>query len=122
MIGPAGIGKSRLAAELCETLGDRAAWLTGRCLPYGDGITFWPLAQIVREAGGVVGIAAALEDSDEADVVIDLVQGTIGASPAAGGSEEAFWAVRRFLEALAAAAPLVVCLEDIHWAERTFST
>ena len=90
VLGPAGIGKSRLAAELCETLGDRAAWLAGRCLPYGDGITFWPLAQIVREAGGIGAIAAALEGSNDADVVIELVQGTIGPSPAVGGSDETF--------------------------------
>ena len=120
VLGPAGIGKSRLAAELCETLGDRATWLTGRCLPYGDGITFWPLAQIVREAGGTAAIVEAIEDSDDADVVVKLIQGTIGPSPVAGGSDESFWAVRRFLEAMAASEPLVVCLEDIHWAERTF--
>src|SRR5262245_4506077 len=120
VLGPAGIGKTRLAAELSETLGDRATWLTGRCLPYGDGITFWPLAEIVREAGGTAGIMEAIEDSDDADVVVKLIQGTIGPSPVAGGSDESFWAVRRFLEAVAASEPLVVCLEDIHWAERTF--
>jgi class 3 adenylate cyclase/tetratricopeptide (TPR) repeat protein len=120
VLGPAGIGKSRLAAELCETLGDRATWLTGRCLPYGDGITFWPLAEIVREAGGTAAIVEAIEDNDDADVVVELIQGTIGPSPVAGGSDESFWAVRRFLEAMAASEPLVVCLEDIHWAERTF--
>jgi class 3 adenylate cyclase/tetratricopeptide (TPR) repeat protein len=120
VLGPAGIGKSRLAAELSETLGDRATWLTGRCLPYGDGITFWPLAQIVQEAGGIAAIVAAIEDSDDADVVVELIQGTIGPSPVAGGSDESFWAVRRFLEAVAASGPLVVFLEDIHWAERTF--
>ena len=109
-----------MAAELCETLGDRATWLTGRCLPYGDGITFWPLAEIVREAGGTAAIAEAIEDSDDADVVVELIQGTIGPSPVAGGSDESFWPVRRFLEAMAASEPLVVCLEDIHWAERTF--
>jgi class 3 adenylate cyclase/tetratricopeptide (TPR) repeat protein len=120
VIGPAGIGKSRLAAELNATLGDRATWLTGRCLPYGDGITFWPLAEIVREAGGIAAIASAIKDMDDPDVVVELIQGTIGPSPVAGGSDESFWAVRRFLEAMAASEPLVVCLEDIHWAERTF--
>jgi class 3 adenylate cyclase/tetratricopeptide (TPR) repeat protein len=120
VLGPAGIGKTRLAAEFCETLVDRATWLTGRCLPYGDGITFWPLAQIVREAGGKAAIVEAIGDSDDANVVVELIEGTIGPSPVAGGSDESFWAVRRFLEAMAASGPLVVCLEDIHWAERTF--
>jgi class 3 adenylate cyclase/tetratricopeptide (TPR) repeat protein len=120
VLASAGIGKSRLAAELCETLGDRAIWLTGRCLPYGDGITFWPLTQIVREAGGIAAIVAAMEGNDDADAVVELIQGTIGASPAVGGSDETFWAVRRVLEAMAASRPLVICLEDIHWAERTF--
>jgi class 3 adenylate cyclase/tetratricopeptide (TPR) repeat protein len=120
VLGPAGIGKSRLAGELSETLGDRVTWLTGRCLPYGDGITFWPLGQIVREAGGIAAIVSALDGSDDVDVVAELVQGTIGPSPPAGGSDETFWAVRRFLEATAASRPLVVCFEDIHWAEQTF--
>jgi class 3 adenylate cyclase/tetratricopeptide (TPR) repeat protein len=120
VLGPPGIGKTRLAGELRATLGDRAAWLTGRCLPYGDGITFWPLAQIVREAGGIAAISAALDGASDADVVIELINGAIGASPAAGGSDETFWAVRRFLQAMAANGPLALCLEDIHWAERTF--
>jgi predicted ATPase/class 3 adenylate cyclase len=120
VLGPAGIGKTRLAGELLARLGDRATWLTGRCLPYGEGITFSPLAQIVDDAGGDSAIYRALEGSEDADVVTELVRGTIGRSAAPGGSEEAFWAVRRFLEAVARRGPLVVCLEDIHWAEPTF--
>ena len=106
-----------MAAELCETLGDRAAWLAGRCLPYGDGITFWPLAQIVREAGGIGAIAAALEGSNDADVVIELVR-AIGPSPAVGGSDETTGGPSSPRGARLGG-PLVVCLEDIHWAERT---
>jgi class 3 adenylate cyclase/tetratricopeptide (TPR) repeat protein len=120
VLGPAGIGKSRLAAELAATVGDRATTLTGRCLPYGEGITFWPLAQIVREAGEDAGLAAALRAGDDADVIADRIRGAIGASPAPGASVETFWAVRRFLETLARERPLVLVLEDIHWAERTF--
>ena len=52
LLGVAGIGKSRLAAELATDLSERATVLTGRCLPYGDGITFWPLFEIVSELIG----------------------------------------------------------------------
>jgi class 3 adenylate cyclase/tetratricopeptide (TPR) repeat protein len=120
ILGPGGIGKSRLAAELRARLGDDATWLTGRCLPYGDGITFWPLNQVLREAGGSEAAAAALAGSEDRAAVSELLKATTGGSSVEAGSEEIFWAVRRFLEALAARKPLVVCLEDIHWAEPTF--
>src|SRR5262249_50325864 len=62
VLGPPGIGKSRLAAELCARLEDRATTATGRCLSYGAGITFWPLAEVLRELGGEDAIQAALPD------------------------------------------------------------
>ena len=110
VVGDAGLGKSRLARELGERLGVRARFLTGRCLPYGDGITFWPLREILAAAG-------ELGDGDEA--VLERVRSAIGAGEASGG-EETFWAVRKLVEALARDRPLVLCLEDVHWAEPTF--
>jgi class 3 adenylate cyclase/tetratricopeptide (TPR) repeat protein len=120
LLGPAGIGKSRLAREFLAIVGDRAQTLTGRCLPYGEGITFWPLGQIVQEAGGEQGLEEALACETEAELITERIRGAIGLASAEGGAQETFWAVRRFFECLASRRPLVVCFEDIHWAETTF--
>jgi class 3 adenylate cyclase/tetratricopeptide (TPR) repeat protein len=119
VLGPAGIGKSRLAGELLGELDGRATALTGRCLPYGEGITFWPLVQILREAGGESALEETLAGVEDAEAIAERVRGAVGAAPLQGASEEIFWAVRRFLETLARERPLVVCFEDIHWAEPT---
>jgi len=119
VLGVAGIGKSRLAAELFAGLGDRATVLVGRCLPYGEGITFWPLVELIKAAGGADAVARTLEggeDDDAAATLRSLVEPD--AEPAS--SDEIFWAARRLLETLAAERPVVVCFEDIHWAEPTF--
>jgi predicted ATPase/class 3 adenylate cyclase len=119
VVGAPGVGKSRLASELLESVAGQGTALIGRCLSYGEGITFWPLAEIVRGAGGEGGVAAALAGSDDAELVAGRIRGIVGAAPAAGDAQESFWAVRRFFEALAGERPLVVCFEDIHWAEPT---
>jgi class 3 adenylate cyclase/predicted ATPase len=117
VIGPAGIGKSRLAGELCTSLCDEATILTGRCLAYGDGITFWPLFEIVGSIESDEGVREVLGDAEDAELVATRVLDVLGANPAPGG--ETFWAVRRLFEELAHKRPLVVCMEDIHWAEPT---
>jgi class 3 adenylate cyclase/tetratricopeptide (TPR) repeat protein len=119
ILGAAGIGKSRLGAELIASTRTRARALKGRCLPYGEGITFWPIAQILREAGGEEGISAALEGVEDGELMAERLRGVLGAA-SAGTSEETFWAIRRFLEELARERPLLVVFEDIHWAEATF--
>jgi class 3 adenylate cyclase/tetratricopeptide (TPR) repeat protein len=119
ILGAAGIGKSRLADEFLERLGDRATTLRGQCLPYGDGITFWPLVQMVREAGGEPVLRAALEGRSDADLIVERVLGVTGAAAEAGGGEETSWALRKLFEALARPRPLVLVFEDIHWAEPT---
>jgi class 3 adenylate cyclase/tetratricopeptide (TPR) repeat protein len=119
VLGAAGIGKSRLAAEAVASIGGRGRTLTGRCLPYGEGITFWPIVELLRSAGGEAGISAALEGVEDADLVTERLRGVLGATSAIS-SEETFWAIRRFLEALARERPLLVVFEDIHWAEPTF--
>ncbi|MFL5951472.1 MAG: AAA family ATPase [Gaiellaceae bacterium] len=118
VVGPAGIGKSRLAAELCTSLRDDATVVTGRCLAYGEGITFWPLVEIVGALGSEGGVRELLSDAEDADLVATRVLGAVGTSPAATGGET-FWAVRRLFEELARERPLVVVVEDIHWAEPT---
>jgi class 3 adenylate cyclase/tetratricopeptide (TPR) repeat protein len=120
LIGPAGIGKSRLATELCRAVAGEARTLTGRCLPYGDGITFWPLVQIVGSLGGDEGIRDLLRGRDDAELVANRVLSAVGPTDAAVPSGELFWAVRRLFEEVARDETLVVMMEDIHWAAPTF--
>ena len=119
VLGAAGLGKSRLARELADEAGDRVTFLTGRCLPYGEGITFWPLGEIVRDAGDEPAIRAALEGTPDGKLVLERIQGALGTAGSTAAGEETFWAVRKLFEALAKPQPLVVCFEDIHWAEPT---
>jgi class 3 adenylate cyclase len=114
VLGPPGIGKSRLAGELASVLGERATTAIGRCLPYGEGITFWPLAEIRETLGD---LTEAL--GDDAGPVLQLLDSLTGTAETTASSEEAFWAVRRALESSARRRPLVVCIEDLHWAEPT---
>jgi class 3 adenylate cyclase/tetratricopeptide (TPR) repeat protein len=128
VLGTPGVGKSRLVAELIGEVGGQAAVLTGRCLPYGDGITFWPVTELIRQAAGLTGdepvgaVRTALETmlAGEAEPrVVERLLELVAVAPVPAGSEETFWAVRRFLETLAARRPLVVVFDDIHWAEPT---
>ena len=119
LLGPAGIGKSRLALELASRLEGVADVATGRCLPYGSGITFWPLQQLVTDFGGIDGVRARLADTDEGDVVVERLQAVTGATELAVPSAEVFWAVRRLLERASERRPLVVAFDDLHWAEPT---
>jgi class 3 adenylate cyclase/tetratricopeptide (TPR) repeat protein len=124
VIGEAGLGKTRLVQEFARALSRNSHVLTGRCLDYGEGITFWPLREVVRQASGgdsAEGIKARLADEADAAAVADqlhraLGSGTQGRTAAA----ETFWAARRFLEALARHRPVLVVFEDVHWAEPTF--
>src|SRR5829696_6822937 len=114
VLGPPGIGKSRLVAELATVLDGRATTAVGRCLPYGEGITFWPLAEILRSLGDVSEAVG-----DDGAAVTELLAGLTGESETSASSQEAFWAVRRAFEASARQRPLVVCFEDLHSAEPT---
>jgi predicted ATPase len=129
VVGAPGIGKSRLTAEFAASLGERATVLLGRCLPYGEGITFWPVRDLLRQAAGLSGedpsdpalamVAALLEKEADAEAVVERVGQVLGLVEGAGASEETFWAVRRTFEAMARRRPLVVLFEDVHWAEPT---
>jgi DNA-binding SARP family transcriptional activator/class 3 adenylate cyclase/tetratricopeptide (TPR) repeat protein len=131
VLGPAGIGKSRLGLEFVEQLGDGVTVLAGRCLPYGDGITYWPLADALRElssSGGRPGaklsvdtIAEQVADEPKAQLIAERVAAVLGVGvPVACTPEETFWAIRKLLEALASRRPLIVVFDDVHWAEPTF--
>ena len=107
VLGPAGVGKSRLAREFISTTGTDPTVLIGRCLPYGVGITFWPLREILHSLGDLRGYV------DEPDAaVIEAAAGT-GDTPAA--PDETARAARRLFEAVAREQTLVLVFEDIHW-------
>jgi DNA-binding SARP family transcriptional activator/tetratricopeptide (TPR) repeat protein len=122
--GEAGLGKTRLVQEFAGRLGGDAQVLTGRCLPYGEGITFWPLQEAVRQAAGGDSperIKALLDGETDAASVAEQLQRALG--PGYQGrtaAAEIFWAARRLLEALAQDRPVLVIFEDLHWAEPTF--
>jgi class 3 adenylate cyclase/tetratricopeptide (TPR) repeat protein len=130
LLGPAGVGKSRLIQEFLNGPGGVARVLSGRCLSYGDGITFYPLAEIVEAAAGITReddleiarskMAAQLDGADDADRIVSLVGSLLAWGGEASGSEEAFWGVRKLLEHLARDRPVIVVFDDVHWAEPTF--
>lgn len=129
LLGSAGVGKSRLTAEFADSLAGEARVLRGRCLPYGDGITYWAIGEIVRAAAGIEESGPASEvraklrtllgEESEADRIARAVESAIGISADSPPQEDLFWAIRRLLERLAVERPLVVVIEDIHWAEPT---
>ena len=133
LIGAPGIGKSRLALELRRMQDDGAVtWLEARAAPYGDGLAFWPLAQLVKARAGIL-------DSDEPRRASEKLRATVSSLGTANpewmveqlerlvapagrtqddpGRDAAFAAWLRFLEALAGEAPLVLVFEDLQWAD-----
>ena len=131
VLGEAGVGKSRLVLEFAGGLPGDVIVARGRCLPYGEGITYWPLADIIREITRAEGldprkqsvarIAEILAGDDKAELIAERVAELLGfGGGEPGTSEETFWAVRRLFEALARERPLVIVVDDLHWAESTF--
>lgn len=121
--GEPGIGKTRLAAEFVASLADSHRVLNARCPPYGEGITFLPLREIIHSAAGGTdpdSIAAALDGLEQASTIAAQLAGAVGSSEYPGRPDVLFPAVRRFFEALAAKDPLVVVLDDLHWGQPTF--
>jgi len=136
VVGEPGIGKSRLVTELRATLDDRPdliTWRHGRCLPYGEGITFWALGEIVKAEAGILdsddqhvatskldeAVAGLFPEESERAWFASRLAPLVGAGGdgAAVGREEAFTAWRRFLEAMAVRRPCVLVVEDLHWAD-----
>jgi class 3 adenylate cyclase/tetratricopeptide (TPR) repeat protein len=108
VLGTAGVGKSRLVDEFLGTLED-ATVARGRCLSYGEGISYWPVTEVVKQ------LRSGFEEG-RADALASI----LGDESSASSSEEIAWAFRKLLEARAAERPLVVVLEDIHWGEPAF--
>jgi len=96
--------------------------LVGRCVSYGEGATSLPLAEIVRQAAAeptAAGIAALLAGEEEGEQIAQRVAELTGLAEGPAAPGEAFWAVRRLVEALARERPLLLALDDVHWAEPT---
>jgi class 3 adenylate cyclase/tetratricopeptide (TPR) repeat protein len=129
VLGSAGVGKSRLAEEFLTQVTGEATVLRGRCLSYGEGITYWPVAEIVTQAAGIdslrgaetarARIASLFEDEPEAPLITERLANVLGLVDGSSPAQEIFWATRRLFESMARRHPLVVLVEDIHWAEPT---
>ncbi len=112
VVGEAGVGKSRLVSEfLAGVAGARV--VQARCLPYGEGITYWPVAEIVRQLEHDLPRFALGSRAERA------LAGLLGAG-GASSTEEIAWAVRKLLEAAAGEQPVVCVLDDANWGEETF--
>jgi len=105
VVGDAGVGKSRLVAEALDSLDARV--VRGRCLPYGEGITYWPVIEVVKQL-------AALPSDPAAAVA---VRSLLGESDQGTSADQIAWAFRKLL---VEQAPLVVVFDDIQWGEETF--
>ena len=125
IFGEPGVGKSRLAREFVDGL-ERASVLTGRALPYGEGVTYWPLAEMVKAAAGISDddpleeafekLRACCEEETVADV-LGLASGMLEALEGERSPQEIAWAAREVMQTLGDVQPLVLFFEDIHWAE-----
>jgi DNA-binding SARP family transcriptional activator len=122
VVGEPGIGKSRLGTEFASSLRAEATILTGRCAAYGERASLLPLSEIVAQATGErprERIAQLLQADADAELVAQRVADVVGPGGADAPTAETFWVVGRFLERLAQQRPVLVILEDLHWAERT---
>ena len=128
VVAEAGVGKSRLAAEFTTSLGDRVTVARGRCLPYGEGITFWPIAEVVKQLSGIDAQDGRRRGNREdrgpahrrlptPPLSPSTSRQSSGRSDVAYPVQETFWAIRKLFESIATTRPLVVAFDDIHWGE-----
>ncbi len=108
LVGEAGVGKSRLVAEALTA--NEVRVVRGRCLPYGEGITYWPVVEVLKQ----------LDLLPTDDAAVDAIRSLLGESETPTSAEEIAWAFRKTLETAAVERPLAVVFEDIHWGEETF--
>jgi DNA-binding SARP family transcriptional activator/tetratricopeptide (TPR) repeat protein len=131
LVGEPGIGKTRLCAEFGSWLGKRSEivrWRYGRCLPYGDGVTFWALGEIIKTHAGILEsdaaeaatskLGATLPERPDRAWMLQRLLPLIGVEPTStAGREELFAAWTAFLESIAEQTPTVLVVEDLHWAD-----
>ena len=128
VVGEPGVGKSRLIGEFVAQVGERATVVTGRCLSYGDGITFYPAAEILSKLVGSTEtdsaaavaerISAVVGEGEEGALIVERLLRMLGLGGSGSGSpEEIFWAIRRLLEIEAARRPVIAIFDDIQWGE-----
>jgi class 3 adenylate cyclase/tetratricopeptide (TPR) repeat protein len=108
VVGEAGVGKSRLVAEALVSV--EATVARGRCLPYGEGITYWPVVEVLKQ----------LDVLPTDNAAAAAIRSLLGESEMETSAEEIAWAFRKTLEQAAAERPLVVVFDDIQWGEETF--
>ncbi|HEU5216083.1 MAG TPA: adenylate/guanylate cyclase domain-containing protein [Gaiellaceae bacterium] len=109
ILGPAGVGKSRLCSEFLATATD-ATVVQGSCLSYGEGITYWPVVEVLKQ----------LPEVPVEEPVAAAIHALLGEEELATSSEEIAWAFRKALETTAAEQPLICVFDDLHWGEETF--
>jgi class 3 adenylate cyclase/predicted ATPase len=140
LLGTPGIGKSRLIDAVIAEIGDDALVLKGRCLPYGEGITYWPIIEIIQQVAGIhhdddpetvsqklgdLLYSLEMDDLDELRTIAVAIANLIGAPKTPRGTYtaekisrgELHWGLRRILERGSRNLPLVLVIEDLHWAE-----
>ena len=139
LVGVPGIGKSRLVYELFQIADQHPEllnWRQGRCLPYGDGVTFWALAEVAKAQAGILesdssedaeaklrrAVSETVGDGGDGEWVLNHLRPLVGLAGGEGESRQAesFFAWRRFLEAVASERPCVLVFEDLHWADERF--
>jgi class 3 adenylate cyclase len=108
VVGEAGLGKSRLAAEALRSID--ATLVDGRCLPYGEGITYSPVVEVLKQ----------LESQPSDETAAAAIRSLLGETEAATSADEIAWAFRKTLEQEATVRPLVVVVDDVHWGAATF--
>ncbi|MEE4274493.1 MAG: adenylate/guanylate cyclase domain-containing protein, partial [Thermoleophilia bacterium] len=129
LVGEPGIGKSRLVLEFARALDaspELVNWRQGRCLPYGEGVTFWALGEILKGQAGILDfddvatveakLEAVLPEGEDGPWLRQRLRPLLGLEAPQAAREENFAAWKRFLELIASARPTVVVLEDLHWA------
>ncbi len=116
ILGEPGIGKSRLVREFQPLLGSEATFLVGRCPAYGEGITYWPVREMVLQAAGPGTIDGLVQGLDDGPAVARGVATALGLEEGVAG-EEALWAFRRFFAEIARTQPLVLVFEDVHYGQ-----